>query len=67
MPRRHIETEIRYLAKHGCLRFPAAPPRPVVVIPDPPLIRLCRGVKCRWLLVARKVNHVRRKAGKMDA
>lgn len=24
MPRRHVETEIRYLTKQGCLRFPAA-------------------------------------------
>lgn len=67
MPRRHVETEIRYLTKQGCLRFPAVPPRPVVVTPDPPLMRLCRRVKCQWLLVARKISHVRRKAGKMNA
>lgn len=54
MPRRHVETEIRYHLTTGCARFPAPPPRPIIVTPDPWLTRVTRHWRCRWLLMRRR-------------
>ncbi len=66
MPRRFVETEIRYQLKTGCVRFPAPPPRPIVVTPDRFTVCWVRRMKCLWLKAMRRVSARRRKAGKLD-
>lgn len=61
MPRRYVETEIRYQLKAGCARFPAPPPRPVVVIPDRLPVYWVRRMKCLWLKAMRRANMLGRK------
>lgn len=53
MPRRYVETEIRYQLKTGCVRFPIPAPRPVTVIQDPWSVRVARLCRCRLLLLRR--------------
>ena len=61
MPRRYVETEIRYQLKTGCARFPAPQPRPIVVIPDHVAVCWARRMKCLWLKATRRVNTLDRK------
>lgn len=61
MPRRYVETEIRYQLKTGCVRFPAPPPRPIVVTPDSFAVCWARRMKCLWLKAMRRVNTLGRK------
>lgn len=66
MPSRFVETEIRYQTKTGCVRFPAPPPRSIVVTPDRFAVCWARRMKCLWLKAMRRVSARSRKAGKLD-
>ncbi len=61
MPRRFVDTEIRYQTKTGCLRFSALPPRPIVVTPDAFPLRCYRDIKCAGYRAIRRVSAWRRK------